>query len=248
MSAIEAVIEPFTVLDDYRLVDPGASADVTPFPAQAANEAELIAQTLAWCAGQFGVESARLVRPLPTGRWAVLTWRGDGLLHYAADFAEIAMAWNVGLSRAPLIVNRPRVAQRDGASVRPIASKTYVGVPLLCQDQLVGVLEIAGDLKGDLEQRLARALPHLTLVAQRIVHDPALRPRPSVPPTARCALDGAAAFGADIALAPAELRLARALRGAMSLASLAAALNLELETTARIASGLAARGLLAITE
>src|SRR6476469_4044754 len=112
MSAVEALIEPFTVIDDFRVSGTGVAerlvADALSTTPPANTEAELVAQTLAWCAAQFGVESARMVRPLPGGRWAIVTWRRNGVLAYAADHAEVSMAWLLGLNRAPLVVNRPR--------------------------------------------------------------------------------------------------------------------------------------------
>src|SRR5690242_7017014 len=103
MSVVETLIEPFTVVDDYRVsaVDTRPAErlvhDALPPAARANSESELVAQTLAWCATLFGVDSARMVRPLAFGRWAVVTWRQDGVLAYAADYAEVSMAWLVGL-------------------------------------------------------------------------------------------------------------------------------------------------------
>jgi GAF domain-containing protein len=250
MSAVETLIEPFTVVDDYRVRDTNVVehvvADALTAVPPANTEAELVAQTLAWCAALFGVESARMVRPLPAGRWAIVTWRRNGVLAYAADHAEVSMAWLVGLNRAPLVVNRPRVAQLDGGNMRPISTKTYVGLPLMCQDQLIGVIEVAGDLKIDIDSAVQRAQPRLALVAQRIVHDPLLRPAPLVMPETRCALDGGMAFGGDIVLTPDEQRFLSALRGVMSVAAASAAAGLEVRDALPIAAGLVARGLVAI--
>ena len=250
MSAVDILIEPFTVIDDYRVSDARVAARMVADALKAAppanTEAELVAQTLAWCATLFGVDSARMVRPLPFGRWAVVTWRRDGVLAYAADYAEVSMAWLVGLNRAPLVVSRPRVAQPDGSNVRPISTKTYVGLPLLCQDQLVGIIEVAGDLKVDVDATVPRALPRLALVAQRIVHDPLLRLAPLVMPETVCQLDGGVAFGGEIVLSVNERRFVAAVSGALNVTSISAAAGLELRDALPIAAGLLARGLLSI--
>lgn len=247
--AFDVLVEPFTVIDNGRLATATARADdIDRFPAPAHTEADLIAQSLAWCAGLFGVESSRLVRSLPSGGWAIVTWRRDGILAYAADYAEVAMTWMVGLARQPLIVNRPRVMQPDGGNVRPISAKTYVGVPIMCQDQLIGVVEIAGDLRVDVESTVAQALSRLTLVAQRIVHDPSLRPAPLVTPETRCALDGGVAFSDEMILTLDERRFLFALTGALTIAEISVASGIELRDALPVAAGLTNRGLLTIVD
>jgi hypothetical protein len=116
----------------------------------------------------------------------------------------------------------------------------------MCQDQLIGVIEVAGDLQVDVDNAMQRAQPRLALVAQRIVHDPLLRPAPLVMPETRCALDGGIAFGGEIVLTVEEQRFLSALSGVQSVAAVSAAADLELRDALPIAAGLVARGLVAI--
>jgi hypothetical protein len=208
---------------------------------------DFIGQTLTWLAEQFGTRTARLLRPLPSGGWLVTTHRRDGTLTYPADDSEVAMAWMVALGRQPLTVTRPRVAQRDGSGMRPISAKTYLGLPVICQDELVGVIELAGDLQGDPDQLMHQAQPRIVNFARRLVHDPALDDEePALSLTARVALDGGMWCLGEVELNADEVRFLAAVNGTTVLDLVREANDFSVDYTFALARALIKRGLLAV--
>lgn len=157
---------------------------------RAETESSLIRNALAECAATFGTERARFVRRISAGGWYVHALQNGSLITHHADQAEIAMAWMVGLSRFPIRVTKPRVTQADGSGVRPIAVASYLGIPVLCRDHLVGVIELAGNVKGDLGRTLERLSSDFATFGERLTHDPALRATQLIDLDAECWLDG----------------------------------------------------------
>ena len=154
------------------------------------SESALILETLQKCAATFGTERARFLRHAPGGEWQVHSIQHDALRIHQADYAEIAMAWTVGLSRFPIRVMRPRVTEPDGGSVRPIAVTTYFGIPVLCADHFVGVIELAGNVSGDLVRTLETISDDLQRFGERLIHDPSLRAPQHIDLECECWLDG----------------------------------------------------------
>ena len=142
------------------------------------------------CSTTFGTERARYIRQLQSGEWQVHSLKSDLVVTHQADYAEIAMAWAVGLSRFPIRVTRPRITDLDGGSVRPIAVTTYFGIPVLCGDHLVGVIELAGNVAGDLLRTLETVAVELERFGNRMIHDPSLRAPQQIDIECECWIDG----------------------------------------------------------
>jgi GAF domain-containing protein len=225
---------PITDALDSHLEPPGSHAAQRAF----------IADTLDWCASLFGTTRARFIRPLATGGWCVYTRQHDTLALHQADEAEAAMAWNVGLSRQPLLVTRPRVSRLDGSGLRPIALTSYLGIPLVVQDRLVGVIECAGDVRPDIESALYTALPRLAEAGARLLYDPALQRQPAIALDTRVALNSAVWTSDSFALSPAELALLAQLSEPATIALAATAAGLEPDEALGLIEGLLGRGLL----
>jgi hypothetical protein len=205
----------------------------------------LIGQTLTWLAEQFGTRSARLLRPLASGGWLVTTHRRNGMLTYQADEFEVAMAWMVALGRLPLTVTRPRVTQRDGTGVRPISAKTYLGLPLICQDDLVGVIELAGELQQDPDQMMQQAQARLSSLACRLVHDPELDDaEPELSLTMRVSLGGGIWCLGDVVLTTDDVRFLSVVQSLTILDDVREQSGLGAEVTLEIARALLRRGLI----
>lgn len=214
---------------------------------QARTREELIAQTLGWCADLFGASRARFIRPMPSGDWVIYTRQQESVLTHMADWAEIAMAYTVGLSRQPIVVNRPRISRIDGSGLRPIALKTYLGIPVICQDRLVGVVEFAGDVRPDIDSALYSAMPRLANAGERLIFDPGLERRPqAIGPDTRISLTAAVWSRGDITITPEELSLLAAITGPTTVASAASIANLDIERAIELASGMLNRGLVQI--
>ena len=240
----DAGIEPFefdfgpTGLDDAM---PAFDQDL------AETQEQFIAQTLAWCAELFGATRARFIRPLESGAWIVYTRRkeAESILTHMADQAEIAMAYTVGLSKQPLVVTRPRISKADGSGLRPIALKTYLGIPIVCQDRLIGVVEFAGDVRPDMESALYSAAPRLTNVGERLLFDPGLRrKRGAIAPETAIALAGGVWARGDITLSAEELTFLAAVNGQTTVASAATTANLDPARAVALVDELIERGLL----
>jgi GAF domain-containing protein len=204
-----------------------------------------IERTLAWCCDIFRASRARFVRPLESGAWIVYTRQREALTTHEGDAAEIAMAYTVGLARHPLVAMRPRVSRPNGSEVRPIALHAYVGVPVICQDRLVGVIELAGDVQPDVESALTTARPRLDNFGERLLFDPELWHRPPLEADSACVLDGAARCRGAVTLSAEELRLVAAMSGPTTVADAAAAAELDTERAVAIANGLQTRGIIA---
>lgn len=153
-------------------------------------EYSLIVDVLTHCASTLDTERARFIRRLAAGDWQVHSLQNGVLVTHQADHAEVAMAWMVGLSRFPIRVTRPRVTHPDGSGVRPIAVASYLGIPVLCQDEFVGVVELAGTIKGDLERVLDVLAPGLSRFGERLTYDPSLRAAQLIDLDVECALAG----------------------------------------------------------
>jgi len=241
---LEADIQPFefaygpaTVDDVAQDFDQGS----------AGTQEEFIAQTLNWCAELFGASRARFIRPLESGAWIVYTRQNASILTHLADEAEIAMAYTVGLSRQPLVVTRPRISRIDGSGLRPIALKSYLGIPIICQDRLVGVIEFAGDVRSDMESALYSAAPRLANAGTRLLFDPGLQRRPSVTADTVVQLAGGIWSRGDIVITPAEFHFLAAITDHMTVASAAEAADIEIDEAVARAGELIDRGLLEAT-
>ena len=216
---------------------------------QAKTQEEFIAQTLEWCSELFGASRARFIRPLESGPWVVYTRQKDkpSVLTHMADQAEIAMAYMVGLGKQPLVVTRPRISNSDGSGLRPIALKSYLGIPIVCQDRLVGVIEFAGDIRPDMESALYSAAPRLANVGERLLFDPALhRRREPVTPDTSVVLAGSVWSRGDVVINPEEMTFLAAIAGQTTIASVTSAANLDPGRAIAIAGELIDRGLIAI--
>ncbi len=213
----------------------------------AETQEEFIAQTLAWSAELFGAPRARFIRPLESGAWIVYTRQKDSILTHMADYAEIAMAYTVGLSKQPLVVTRPRIARIDGSGLRPIALKSYLGIPIVCQDRLIGVIEFAGDVRPDMDAALYSAAPRLANVGERLLFDPGLqRRRAPIAPDTSVTLAGAVWARGDIVLNPEELLFLSVITGPTTVAAITSAANLDPDRAIAMANELIDRGLIVV--
>lgn len=209
---------------------------------------DLIAEMLRRCLHLFDVHHARFVRPLDADAWLVHTRRGDTMLTHVADHAEIAMAWMVGLGRQPLLVNRPRVSATDGTHLRPISARRYLGIPVVCQDRLVGVLEWSGDLSPSIEGTLFASLAWLKDIAERLVFDPALDVRGSLTAETMCLPGQRILHGRSVDVQPDEWLLLLTLESGCTLAELSERLDTPLDALTPRAEALAQRGLLELVD
>jgi GAF domain-containing protein len=205
-----------------------------------------ITETLAWCADLFRTTRARFIRPLDAGTWIVYTRQRESVVTHAADHAEIAMAYTVGLGRQPLSVTRPRISRADGSGLRPIALTSYLGIPVVCQDRLVGVVEFAGEVRSDFEYALNEALPKLQTAGQRLLFDPMLNARIEVTPETFCTLDAFVWTVDTVSLTSDELRFAAQLIGPTTVSDAASAADMDIDDAVEVARRLAERGLLAV--
>jgi GAF domain-containing protein len=213
----------------------------------AETQEEFIAQTLNWCGELFGASRARFIRPLESGAWIVYTRQQESVLTHMADQAEIAMAYTVGLSRQPLIVTRPRISRIDGSGLRPIALKSYLGIPIVCQDRLVGVIEFAGDVRSDMEAALYSASARLLNAGERLLFDPGLQRHRNEPtPEMRVVLSGGIWARGDVTIHPREMPFLAAISGHSTIAELATATGIGTEQAITIAGELIERGLIEV--
>lgn len=227
--------EPFTQQPELKS---------NPAPALHETESDLIAATLAWAARRFGAQAARFLRPSANGGWRVITWMHDSISLHAADHAEIAMAWNVALGRQRLLVDRPRVSAPDGSGLRPIATRRYIGTPVICQDRILGIIEVAGDLRPDLETASLAAQPEFDRFALRLAFDPSLHPTPPLTLETSVQLSGGAWIDPHITLTPDDLRVVSPISGPTTLGTLTSASGLEPERVRDIVLALLRLGLL----
>jgi GAF domain-containing protein len=242
----DADLQPFEFTES-----PAGLAEVVPAFDQslAGTEEEFIAQTLGWCAELFGASRARFIRPLESGNWVVYTRQQgrDGVLTHMADQAEIAMAYTVGLSKQSLVVTRPRISHIDGSGLRPIALKSYLGIPIVCQDRLVGVVEFSGEVRPDMESALYSAAPRLANVGERLLFDPALRRhRGKLTPDSSVALAGGVHARGAIQITAEELGFLSAINGPTTLATIASSSGIAIERATTLAGELRERGLISI--
>ncbi|HEX5166426.1 MAG TPA: GAF domain-containing protein [Thermomicrobiales bacterium] len=242
----DADLQPFEFTES-----PAGLAEVVPAFDQslAGTEEEFIAQTLGWCAELFGASRARFIRPLESGNWVVYTRQQERetVLTHLADQAEIAMAYTVGLSKQPLVVTRPRISHFDGSGLRPIALKSYLGIPIVCQDRLVGVVEFAGEVRPDMESALYSAAPRLANVGERLLFDPGLRRhRETLTAGSSVVLSGGVRSRGDILISAEELSFLAAINGPTTLATLASATGMAIDLAIKLAADLRERGLITI--
>lgn len=239
----DADLQPFEFNDA-----PVGLGDAMPaFDEHAETQEQFIAQTLNWCADLFGASRARFIRPMESGAWLVYTRLKDtaSILTHMADPAEVAMAYTVGLGRQPLVVNRPRIANLDGSGLRPIALKTYLGIPIVCQDRLVGVVEFAGDIRPDMESALYSSISRLANVGERLLFDPGLRHRTPIWSETTISLSGAVWARGDVVISAEELIFLSAVTGPMTVAAIASSAGIERGRASDLANDLAERGLVA---
>ena len=225
----------------YRLRLPGRVSD-----SQDRSESDLIAGVLTRFTSTFGTERARFVRRMPAGDWQVHTLQNGTLSTHPADHAEIAMAWMVGLSRFPIRVTRPRVTQPDGGGVRPIAVTSYLGIPVLCGDHLVGIVELAGSVKADLERTLERLSADLTLFGKRLTHDPAIRASQQIDLDVDCRLDGGFWSTEDLDLDADQWAVVRAIGRRALLREVLEVTHLSEERLIETTRALVARGIVSV--
>lgn len=205
----------------------------------------LISETLTWCCDLFGTTRARLVRPMDGGRWVVYTLQHDSLIMHAADYAEIAMAYTVGLGRQPLVVTKPRVAHADGTNLRPIALTGYLGIPMICQDRLIGVIELSSEIRPDIEMALSTAIPQLQATSERMVFDPHLHRHAQITRDSTIELNSAVWTAGTVTLAEDDMRFLSTIDGPTILTDAARLAGMDDDRAVELATSLAARGLVA---
>lgn len=209
-------------------------------------EADLILDVLTLCADTFATSRARFIRELPGGEWQVYSMKGDSLFTHMADYAEIGMAWAVGLSRFPMRVTRPRITAPDGSAVRPIAVTSYFGIPILCADHFVGVIELAGNISNDLERTLERLRATLQNFGTMLTHDPSLRLPQLIDMECECWLDGGSWTRPRIELDSDEWVLVAALREPTLLRALVEDMPFTEERLVEMVRSLVGRGMLSV--
>ena len=219
-----------------------------PQPRRDSSESDLIHNMLARCARTFGTERARFIRQLPGSRWQVhaIQHQDGPLITHFADHAEIAMAWAVELSRFPMRVTRPRVTQPDGSGVRPIAVSSYFGIPVLCGDHFVGVIELAGNVSGELERALETLRVDLQMFGNRLTHDSSIRATQHVDPECECWLDGGYWSRSTCDVTSEEWRFLAQLGEPSQLQSVADRLSISGEEAVNLARALLGRGLVLV--
>jgi hypothetical protein len=205
-----------------------------------------IAETLTWCCDLFGASHARFIRPMDDDQWIVYTRHKQTLISHVADWAEVAMAYTVGLGRHPFIARKPRISLADGSSLRPIALASYVAIPVICQDRLVGVIEFAGEVRQDIEAALASALPRLSEAAERLIFDPALNQRRHATASSRLALDSAVWSSGSVTLSSEELRLLSVIDGRRTVEVIANITGIEIDHAIDLAARFTERGLVEV--
>jgi hypothetical protein len=220
----------------------------TPRPRPDRTESDLILDILARCARTFGTERARFVRQLPGREWQVhaIQHQDGPLITHFADHAEIAMAWAVGLSRFPIRVTRPRVTLPDGTGVRPIAVSGYFGIPVLCGDHFVGVIELAGSVSGELERSLETLRADLRLFGNRLTHDSSIRVAQHVDPEVECWLDGGCWFKPTCEVTSDEWRFLAQLGEPLQLQIVADRLAISGDQAVSLARSLLGKGLISV--
>jgi hypothetical protein len=210
------------------------------------SEQEIVQATLAWAAEVFATPRARFVRRFPDGTWMVQSIAQGKLVSQPADRAEIAMAWTVGLSRHAVRVTRPRVTTFDGQGVRPIAVTKYLGIPIVCNDEFLGVIEVAGNVKPDVDLILPIAQLRLKVFGERLLHDPTLRFEPFVDADTICALNAGAFVSGEYAVSGCELAFLAVLDQPTRLGDLAYSLASSEAKVIAIARNLVGRGLISL--
>jgi hypothetical protein len=215
-------------------------------PGKNRRESDVIHEVLKLCASAFETDRARFIRQLSTGDWQVYSIQRDFLRTHQADYAEISMAWAVGLSRIPARLSRPRVTQPDGEGIRPIAVTSYVGIPVLCRDHFVGVIELAGNVKGDLERTIERLSGPLERFGNRLTHDPSLRATQLIDLDVECWLDGGCWSSGSIDLDADEWALLAAMDCPAPLRRVVDRLPFTSERSIDVVRSLVARGVVSV--
>lgn len=205
-----------------------------------------VAETLNWIAGELGAKRPRFVRLLPSGIWIVQTVVQGKIVAQAADRAEIAMAWTVALGREVYTAARPRVTTFDNSGIRPIAVTSYIGIPVVCQEGIAGVIEAAGELRPDAERNARNASGRLGEFATRLMFDPALRAAPRITLETECEITSGLALAGYGPLSRDEWTFLITLRGAMTLQELADAAGFDEEQVMALAGALVSRGLITL--
>lgn len=209
----------------------------------------LIQATLDECAATFGTQRARFLRHLANGTWQVYAIQQGKLTTHAADYAEASMAWAVALSRFPVRASRPRVSSPDGSNVRPIAVTTYFGIPVLCGDQIAGVIELGGQIDGDPGDHGEAMAERLAIFGTRLLHDPGLRTRgEQTEPACECRIAGGNWFSGQVELSDDEWTFLVALNGTESLTAIAERAGMDIAAAGVVAASLAARGIVELVE
>jgi hypothetical protein len=224
-------------------LNPGKPRPERPF---SAHEQRLIAELLTWCGEAFETGRARFVRRLTDGRWTVHSLLRGALIAQPTDQADVAMAWLVGLSRQPLRAFRPRLTALDGQRIRPIAVTTYLGIPVICQDEFLGVVEMAGNIPADLDGILREAKARFAIFAERLVHDRSLRGEPAIDLNTEIELRGGLGNEALIEFSQEEWRLVSQVHGPSRLGDIASSADLPAEEALAVAHALYHRRLLAV--
>lgn len=204
----------------------------------------LILDVLRQSASTFGIQRARFLRQTAEGVWQVHAMQQDKLITHTADYAESAMGWTVALSRFPLRVTRPRITSPSGENVRPIAVTNYLGIPVLCGDLVVGVIELAGRMDGDPAQQVDSLAGIIADLGLRLAHNPQFQPQPELDLSSECHLDGGTWVDGDIYLSENDWTVVSALAGGEPLSTLAARLDLSEDDLLTTVCDLASRGLI----
>lgn len=227
--------------------EPGTASTRQPRSDRHDQGMALVLDVLRQCAATFGIPRVRFLRQNPAGDWIVHTMQQDTLITHTADYAESAMGWMVALSRFPLRVTRPRITSPGGEHVRPIAVTNYLGIPVLCSDQVVGVIELAGKIDGDPSHQVEAVSGIIADLGRRLMHDPEMQPCPvTLGPDTRCSLAGGKWGDVDIDLSPDVWTIASTISPGEQIAAIASRLDWPEETVISTVSELVAMGLIAV--
>lgn len=206
----------------------------------------IIMDALTQCAAAFGTQRARFMRQSPDGEWVVHRLHQGSVTLHIADQAEVAMAWMVGLSCVPIRATRPRVTQPDGGGTRPISMSGYLGIPILCQNQFAGVIELAGSITDDLERTLDGLSETLTRLGYRLTHDPSIRAAQHVDLDVECGLDGGFWSPNAMMLEPDEWAVLSVMGSPASLREIAGRVSLPDDRLIDVIHALVSRGLVSV--
>ncbi|HEX2281708.1 MAG TPA: hypothetical protein VHG52_08095, partial [Thermomicrobiales bacterium] len=115
--------------------------------------------------------------------------------------------------------------------------------PVLCRDLFVGVVELAGSIRGDLERTLDQLSPDLTAFGERLTHDPALRSPQLLDMDVECSISGGFWSKGDIEMTADEWMVLSAIGSRGTLRDVSRSVPLPEERLIDVTRGLVARGI-----